>query len=138
MYSKRLILAPGAFLLISTALMMAQAAAPKPAAPIAPVGGGAKATKQDTVQALDAQLGTRRNQERDAFEVRMERNRLKLLNKERHASLKKDTDKLLILATELKEAVDKTTKDTLSLEVIRKTEEVEKLAKQVREKMKQF
>ena len=83
----------------------------------------------------DPQFGQRRNQE-DPFEVRMERERQKALSKERYESLKKDTDKLLKLATELKESVDKTTKDTLSLEVIRKTEEVEKLAKQVREKMK--
>jgi hypothetical protein len=61
---------------------------------------------------------------------------LKAWNKERYENLKKDTDKLLELATQLKESVDKANKDMLSLEVIRKTEEVEKLAKQVRQKMK--
>ena len=47
-----------------------------------------------------------------------------------------DTDKLLTLATELKADMDKTTKDTLSIEVIKKAEEIEKLAKSVKERMK--
>jgi hypothetical protein len=41
------------------------------------------------------------------------------------------------MAIALKAEVDKTTKDTLSLGVIRKADEIEKLAKTVREKMKQ-
>jgi HAMP domain-containing protein len=40
------------------------------------------------------------------------------------------------LATELKDAVDKTNENTLSLEVIKKADEIEKLAKEVRKKMK--
>jgi hypothetical protein len=66
----------------------------------------------------------------------MQRKQMKELNQERHATLKKDTDKLLQIATELKQQVDKTNENQLSLEVIRKTEEVEKLAKSIREKMK--
>jgi hypothetical protein len=66
----------------------------------------------------------------------MQRKQMKELNQERHATLKKDTDKLLQAATELKQQVDKTNENQLSLEVIRKTEEVEKLAKAIREKMK--
>lgn len=58
------------------------------------------------------------------------------MNKERFSALKQDTDKLLQLATELKQSVDATTENKLSLEVIRKTEEIEKLAKKVRDKMK--
>lgn len=57
-------------------------------------------------------------------------------NKERQLSLKKDTDRLLQLATELKQYVDKTNENMLSLDVIRKAEEVEKLAHQVKEKMR--
>jgi hypothetical protein len=60
----------------------------------------------------------------------------KARNEERQADLKRDTDKLYQLATELKEAVDKSNENTLSLDVIRKTEEIEKLAKNVRNKMK--
>ena len=66
----------------------------------------------------------------------MERDREKALNKQRQANLQKDTDRLLKLATELKQYVDKTTEQTLSLDVIKKAEEIEKLAKSVKEKMK--
>ena len=44
--------------------------------------------------------------------------------------------KLLKLATDLKNEVDKTTLDTLSIGIIRKAEEIEKLAHSLREKMK--
>ncbi len=67
----------------------------------------------------------------------MERDRLKRMNKERHERLKSDTDKLLVLATELKQYVDRTNENTLSLDVLKKAEEIEKLARSVREKMKQ-
>jgi len=56
--------------------------------------------------------------------------------KERAAALKSDTDKLLKLSVELKSYVDKSDENVLSLEVIKKAEEIEKLAKSVREKMK--
>jgi hypothetical protein len=47
-----------------------------------------------------------------------------------------DTTKLLALANELKVAVDKSNKDTLSLDVVRKADEIEKLAHSVKERMK--
>jgi hypothetical protein len=47
-----------------------------------------------------------------------------------------DTAKLLVLANELKAEMDKSTKDTLSLGVVKKAEQVEKLAHKVREEMK--
>lgn len=62
----------------------------------------------------------------------------KEINKERYSKLKKDTDQLLKLATELKASVDKANQDTLSVDVIRKTEQIEKLAKSVRDKMKSY
>ncbi len=100
--------------------------------PVQPIGTARPPAPPPT----DPQFAPRRNQQPDPIEIRMERDREKALQKERFESLKKDTDKLLKLANELKENVDKASKDTLSLEVIRKTEEIEKLAKQVREKMK--
>jgi hypothetical protein len=57
-------------------------------------------------------------------------------NAERKRQIADDTAKLLALATELKSEVDKTSKDTLSINVIRKAESIEKLAKGVKEKMK--
>jgi hypothetical protein len=66
----------------------------------------------------------------------MERDMAKRANLERQADIKRDTDKLLKLATELKESVDKTTESTLSLDVVKRAEEIEKLAHSVKEKMK--
>lgn len=47
-----------------------------------------------------------------------------------------DTARLYQLANELKAEMDKSTKDTLSLSVIKKADEVEKLAHKVRAEMK--
>lgn len=55
---------------------------------------------------------------------------------ERKDQLAADSAKLLKLATELKADVDKTTKDQLSVAVIKKADEVEKLARKVRDEMK--
>jgi hypothetical protein len=55
---------------------------------------------------------------------------------ERQKKLIADTDRLLALANELKLDMDKTTKDTMSIQVIKKAEEIEKLAHNVKERMK--
>ena len=60
----------------------------------------------------------------------------KLRNDDRQKRLVADTDKLLSLATDLKAQVDKSTKDTLSVDVIKKADEIEKLAHSVKERMK--
>jgi len=57
-------------------------------------------------------------------------------NVERKKQIADDSARLLKLASDLKTEVDKTSKDTLSLGVIRKAEEIEKLAHSVKEKMK--
>ena len=57
-------------------------------------------------------------------------------NAERKKELTDDSAKLLTLAIALKAEVDKTNKDMLSLRVIRKADEIEKLAHNVKEKMK--
>ena len=51
---------------------------------------------------------------------------------ERQKKLAADTDKLLALATDLKKEVDKTNKDILSLDVVKKAEEIEKLARSMK------
>lgn len=84
----------------------------------------------------DPQFGARRNQSPD--EAQREREQARARNKERQEKLKADTEKLLQLATELKQYVDKTNENILSIEVIKKTDEIEKLAKSVREKMKTY
>lgn len=79
-----------------------------------------------------------REAEQDPVRQDMEKRRQKALSKERFADLKRDTDKLLELATELKTHVDKANENTLSLDVLKKTEQIEKLAKSVRDKMKGY
>ena len=77
-----------------------------------------------------------RERPKDPAEEKIERDREKAVNKQRQTSLQKDTDRLLQLATELKEYVDKSNEHTLSMDVIKKAEEIEKLAKSVKGKMK--
>ena len=60
----------------------------------------------------------------------------KARNDERQKRLIADTEKLYALATLLKEDVAKTDKYTLSLDVIHRTEEIEKLSRSIRERMK--
>lgn len=74
--------------------------------------------------------------EDDAERVRREHEMARKANEERQAQLKRDTDKLLKLATELKQYVDKSNENTLSVEVIKKADEIEKLARSVKDKMK--
>lgn len=72
----------------------------------------------------------------DEAHARMERDMEKRATKERVAALKNDTDKLLKLSVELKNYVDKSDENVLSLTVIKKAEEIEKLAKSVKDKMR--
>jgi len=74
--------------------------------------------------------------EEDEARARLSNEMAKKATKERVAALKHDTDKLLRLSVELKEFVDKSDENVLSLDVIKKAEEIEKLAKSVKEKMK--
>ena len=55
---------------------------------------------------------------------------------ERQKKLIADTNRLLALANELKVDMDKTTKDQMSIQVIHKAEEIEKLARSVKDRMK--
>ena len=55
----------------------------------------------------------------------------------RKRAISDESTQLLAMALSLKAEVDKTSKDTLSLNVIRKADEIERLAKTVKEKIKQ-
>src|SRR6185369_4431648 len=66
------------------------------------------------------------------LERKMENERLRA----RYVSLKQDSERLLELATELKQYVDKSGEHTLSMDVIKKTDEIEKLTKRIRSKMR--
>lgn len=56
---------------------------------------------------------------------------------ERKKQIADESTQLLAMALSLKAEVDKTNKDTLSLNVIRKADAIERLAKTVKEKIKQ-
>lgn len=57
-------------------------------------------------------------------------------NEIRQKQIQQDSEKLLQLATELKEYVDKSNENILSMDVIKKADEIEKFAHSVKEKMK--
>jgi hypothetical protein len=72
----------------------------------------------------------------DEAQKRQAREMAKKANLQRQAAIKADTDKLLKLAVELKDSVDKSNENLLSLDVVKKAEEIEKLAHSVKDKMK--
>jgi ATP-dependent helicase/DNAse subunit B len=57
-------------------------------------------------------------------------------NAQRQQQIVDDTAKLLELAQKLNSEVSKSDKDTLSIPVVKEAEEIEKLAKSIKEKMR--
>jgi hypothetical protein len=76
------------------------------------------------------------NDQMEMREQQTKKQNFSAANAERKKQIADDTAKLLKLAADLKEEVDKTSKDTLSLNVIRRADEIERLAHSVKEKMK--
>jgi hypothetical protein len=66
----------------------------------------------------------------------MQRDMQKKANKQRQQELRRDADRLMKLSTELKEYVEKSNENVLSIDVIRKAEEIERLAHSVKTKMR--
>jgi hypothetical protein len=64
----------------------------------------------------------------------MEQQRMRIA--ERQKRLEADTEKLVTLTTALKAQVDESNKDILSVDMIKKAEEIEKLAHSVKERIK--
>jgi nitric oxide reductase activation protein len=71
-------------------------------------------------------------------EAKLQREQAKKMNKQRHENLRRDADKLLELATQLKQYVDKSNENTLSVDVVKKADEIDKLARSVRDKMRGY
>jgi hypothetical protein len=76
------------------------------------------------------------NGDHDPAQQQIARDMAKRANEDRQKLIKNDTDKLVKLAAELKEYVDKSNENVLSMDVVKKAEEIEKLAHSVKEKMK--
>jgi hypothetical protein len=95
--------------------------------------------QQNGSQSVPAQLpGLGMNRpSNDPTREHMEALRLKALNDARHKKMLDETAKLLQLSTELKADVEKAGKDELSVEVVKKAADIEKLAHDVKEQMRQ-
>lgn len=94
-----------------------QGAPPDPMSQAAPQNGSAAPPPDSTDQKMLAKMARERNAERQK-------------------DLVKDADQLLNLAKELKAEVDKSDKDELSLSVVNTAAKIEKLAKSVKERMR--
>jgi hypothetical protein len=75
-------------------------------------------------------------EDRRHLEEEIRRNLLLEQQKKRYENVKRDSQKLLELATELKQNVDKSGENILSMDVVRKAEEMEKLARRVKDNMR--
>jgi hypothetical protein len=97
--------------------------------PVAATTGGTTAASQEAAGATtDAKPASQQsaNQQKAAT-----------ADDERKKQISDESTQLLTMALALKAEVDKTNKDTLSLNVIRKADAIERLAKTVKDKMKQ-
>jgi hypothetical protein len=99
------------------------------------VGGG---MMQNTYPHLPPELNRvpDSNQANDINNKQAKNKSFEAANAARKKQISDDTAMLLKLATDLKTEADKTGQDTLSVGVIRKAEEIEKLAHGIKEKMK--
>ena len=69
------------------------------------------------------------------MESRLQHEQIARMVTERQAQLRRDTEKLVALTAELKAHVDKAGNNILSMDVIKKAAEIQKLAKSGEEKM---
>jgi hypothetical protein len=97
--------------------------------------GGASPTSTGSRTSIGTDPGTMPT-EIDESQRRMSHDMAKKANLERQAQIKNDTEKLLKLSQELKDYVDKSNENMLSLSVLKKAEEIEKLARSVKDRMK--
>ncbi len=112
------------FLLLSSAAVALAQSGSRPFPPIAQSRQWSHQFPQQSQQQQDDEL------------LSAQREKAHKANLQRQLELERDSDALLAMANELKQYVDKTNENILSLEVIRKAEQIEKLAKSVKEKMK--
>lgn len=109
-----LVIGSSLLLFPTTALSQVTAPAPPPGFPSA---GPPPRTVDPSMRRMDEQMAMERNTERQQKIVA-------------------DTARLLDLAKELNDAVSHSTKNTLSIAVVKKAEEIEKLAKTIKDKMR--
>jgi hypothetical protein len=103
---------------------------------LAPISG--RGLMQNTYPHIPPELNRipDNNQANDINAPQTEKRSFEAANAERKKQIAADSAKLLKLTTALKAEMDKATTDTPSLNLIRKLDEIEKLAHDVKEKMK--
>jgi hypothetical protein len=67
----------------------------------------------------------------------VQKQQAKAANQQRQAEIRRDTEKMFELTTELKDYLLKSDQGTVSVDAIKKAEQIEKLAHSVKSKMKQ-
>lgn len=94
-------------------------------------------SQQQQQQPVPPRLGMPQPDESEpSIPPRIQKDMEKKANEQRQVELKRDTEKLLKLSTELKEYVDKSDANILSVDVIKKADEIEKLAHSVKARMR--
>ncbi len=91
---------------------------------------------QPTVGLSPAEVSPQQQNETTGPSAPQDRDLAKERRKQQWREIKRDSERLLEVATELKQYVDKSGEGVLSVEVIRKAEEMEKLSKALQKKMK--
>jgi spore coat polysaccharide biosynthesis protein SpsF (cytidylyltransferase family) len=97
---------------------------------------GAPAVNRRPSQPIAAEREAENNSSFRNPHQRFEQEQIARLNAQRQTQLRIDTEKLVALTAELKQHVDKTGANILSMDVIKKAQEIQKLAKSVQDKMK--
>jgi hypothetical protein len=92
---------------------------------------------QPAMGGMGADSGFPRASALDPSARRMEAAQERAVREDRHKRMVEDTARLVELSNELKADVDKAGKDQLSLAVVNKAGEIEKLAHDVKERMKE-
>jgi hypothetical protein len=100
-----------------------------------PVQAPSQMPSIDRTGSANSPLG-RTDQDNISFSPLLEEQQTRSRNNERQKRLQGDADRLLALAASLKQDLDKSDKSTASVDVFHKAEEIEKLAKSVKDHMK--
>ncbi len=89
-------------------------------------------------QGINSGLDGDRDRNGPGISPQMQEQQAERRNSDRQRQLIADTEKLFQLAGQLRDEVSKSNKEQLSIPVIKKSEEIEKLAKSVKERMRGF
>ena len=88
------------------------------------------------VQKMAAERETTNNSLSNDPHQRLQQELITRIVADRQSQLRLDTEKLVALTAELKQHVDKAGANILSMDVIKKAQEIQKLAKSVQDKMR--